>query len=239
MTDRPAIMSGPMVRALLREILVGTGRTQARWPAWQQCDPRRLPRNARQIDFADGQCLGTRWEAPTIWQSVKPGDRLWVRESFFAIDGFTRPVEGTCAHLFGYDVPGRDREWVQPGIGRVIEFRCHLNGWGGRGGRRYPSIHMPRWASRLTLLVTATRMERVQEISDADAMAEGVDHANRAGIDIDIDGEAWYGAYRDAFPALWQSLHTKPGTRWEDNPEVCVISFRPVLANIDALEVAG
>ena len=80
-----------------------------------------------------------------------------------------------------------------------------------------PSIHMPRWASRITLEVVSVRVERLQEISETDALAEG------------INGEELFraqGYAPDAFRKLWDSLNAKRGYGWAKNPYVWVIEFK-------------
>jgi hypothetical protein len=78
-----------------------------------------------------------------------------------------------------------------------------------------PSIHMPRWASRLTLEITEVRVERLQEMTDTDGMREGW----QCGADLDYLPRLWY---RD----LWDSLNAKRGHGWDKNPWVWVVSFR-------------
>jgi len=104
-----------------------------------------------------------------------------------------------------------------------------------------PSIHMPRWASRLTLEVTEVRVQKVQEITDSDALAEGVYQIladdghplHRAAFDRSQtwgpdgpDREQKYAGARDAFAALWDSLNAKRGYGWDVNPWVWALTFR-------------
>lgn len=105
-------------------------------------------------------------------------------------------------------------------------------------GQSVPSIHMPRWASRLTLTVTDVRVQRLQEISEADAIAEGVDTAEAImaaviGLENPLPPNPVVGAYAQ----LWNTLHDKPGERWEDDPWVVAVSFTVAHGNIDALVV--
>ena len=155
---------------------------------------------------------------PSPWQRVRPGDRLWVRES-----AYYRPDATVYA---ADDRPGE----------------C-MNGW----GRKRPSIHMYRWASRLTLVVTAARIERLQEIGEADAKAEGARHFD----DIKIVSHGPYGkpcrwsmenppstdhclsTPRFAFANYWNKLHGLGS--WAADPECVVLTFAVHNRNIDAM----
>lgn len=93
-----------------------------------------------------------------------------------------------------------------------------------------PSIHMPRWASRLTLTVTDVRVQRLQDISECDAVAEGC--AGCLGPNPDFPDE-WDPTPQEEFHNLWNSLHDKPGTRWDDNPWLYALTFTVAQGNID------
>lgn len=103
------------------------------------------------------------------------------------------------------------------------------------GNRWRPSIHMPRWASRLTLELTEVRVERLQAISEVNARAEGChhngpcDHARRSCEEIGCFGP---NSYRGVYADLWNSIDG-PGS-WEANPWVWVLSFRVHQQNVDA-----
>ncbi len=93
-----------------------------------------------------------------------------------------------------------------------------------------PAIHMPRWASRLTLELTDVRVERLQDISEQDAIAEGADR-----LVMDDDGkfyESANGTHRCGYAGLWD--HINGDGSWDENPFVWCISFRTILANIDS-----
>lgn len=115
-------------------------------------------------------------------------------------------------------------------------------------GKGVPSIHMPRWASRITLGVGRVRIERLQDISEADAIAEGLIFRSwevESGGDMEIC-EGWssdrFSAFKwgvgetavEGYEILWNSLHAKPGDTWNDNPWVTAVTFDPRLGNIDA-----
>ena len=118
-----------------------------------------------------------------------PGDRLWVRETF-------------CFR--GETIEGRDRYRYRADVDPATD------GW-----RWTPAIHMPRRACRLVLEVTGVRVERLQEISDMDAMREGCEQLG------DNDG-----AFRASYRLLWDSLNAKRGFCWSVNPWVWVIEFK-------------
>jgi len=161
---------------------------------------------------------------PSSWQKVKPGDRLWVREN--ARFGGWDPGGDYEIASIGYTADGafRSAKVPQPSICQPF-----------KSGKKTPSIHMPRWASRLTLEVTATKIERLQNISEEDARAEGV--TQRALSDRAQDRfcrmKPWPELYRPMFSLLWRDLHGSDA--WDANPEVIALSFTVHKANIDAM----
>jgi hypothetical protein len=215
MTDTTIIMQPSSVRAILREIeRAGTGKTMTRRLGWRECE-----RNSCKTMFYPETKLptpGPHWH-PTIWQSVKPGDRLWIRETWrtHAMFDHIKPRDLTTTSI-GYKADG----WTDE-----------------RMGKTRVSIHMPRRCSRLTLTVTATRMERVQEISEADCEAEGIGEPYLGDQDPPFECDSTMVSRQMQYRNLWKQLHTKPGHRWEDNPEVVVLQFTPSLCNIDAMGV--
>ena len=88
-------------------------------------------------------------------------------------------------------------------------------------GRWRPSIHMPRWASRITLNATSVRVERVQDISNLGAFAEGTPDLRTHDNDWDL---------RDCYSHLWDSINAKRGFGWDSNPWVWVVGFERVTA---------
>lgn len=201
-----------MVRALL------DGRkTMTRRLAWQRCKDGAHP----PYDKAE--------HAPSPWQKMRAGDRLWVREN--GLESKTAPLFRCFAHDA---TPGR--YWVDTDGGRygasysgaiTRESMIRSGSWKVR-----PSIHMPRWASRLTLLVTATKIERLQSITPADAIAEGIaPAANSQTIDCDTPNPVH--GFRD----LWNSLHGADA--WAANPMVVALSFKVHKVNIDRMVEAA
>ncbi len=150
--------------------------------------------------------MGWRMTTHQLWPKFEMGGRLWVKETFTGADD--------PAHL-----------------GCVL-YRAD----GERSVRWRPSIYMPRWASRITLEVTDVRVERVQEISEDDALAEGIEPGEVC-RHPEICGRAGESALQcmqaHHFLHLWDSINgKKPGCSWDDNPWVWVIEFR----HIDGLD---
>lgn len=206
MNEKQILFSGEMVRAILdgrktqtrRVIKPQTehGITMCHWSdsGWAIAD---APN-----EFGNQACTCKRVSAPY----GNAGDLLWVRETW------------QYAESSGYDSPSDNRQetwqadWPSP-----IWYRATDAGEVDCKWR--PSIFMPRWASRLTLRVTAVRVERVQEISEADAKAEGV----TAWCDTK-DGKV----YQPEFRMLWDSINAKRGYSWDSNPWVWVVEFERV-----------
>ncbi len=160
----------------------------------------------------EGRKTQTRRLGEARW---KKGDRLWVRETFYCdhFDYPNAPIEAMGSMLH-YRADFDPRAWEAGSPDDV-------DGDGRRSAWR-PSIHMPRWACRLTLRVAEVRDERLQDISGADVLAEGVDN----GRSNPTMGQRWETMQRIAFAVLWDSI-AKPGKRWADNPPVSVTTFEP------------
>ena len=165
----------------------------------------------RHIDSAPPACF-FQWlrERCTYGQ---PGDRLWVREAFMH-----EPAD-YCWEA-SVSIPCRPAETV---------YRADHDG-DTRGAGWKPSIHMPRALSRITLEITGVRVERLQDISEADAIAEGVHPGGACLPDDDTSSFSRIGPVCNAsFPvaryaALWESINGAGA--WEKNPLVWVIEFR-------------
>lgn len=192
MKDRPILMSAPMVRA----ILAGT-----------KIQTRRVVKD-RHIDAAPPACF-FQWLRDHCPYG-QPGDRLWVREAWCPI--YPQDPHYNGGRPIGIDYKAsHSRESDQ---WRVMD---------DLGTRRWkPSIHMPRWASRILLEITGIRVERLQDISETDALAEGSrDWADEQDTPArDIPG----GETRLIYRQLWESING-PGT-WDANPWVWVIELR-------------
>lgn len=147
----------------------------------------------------------------------KPGDQLWVRESFILNEYDGKLVE------FTYQADGEIRTIKQPYGDSVRGYSLVEK------PKTYPSSHMPRWASRIQLEITDIRVERVQDISPQACLAEGITTglaglANRDDIS-ETAKRARDNAYRAVFSRLWDSINAKRGFGWDANPWVWVIKF--------------
>lgn len=220
MTDRQIIFGAPMVRALLE---------------WRKTQTRRVLKPQPQP--CGGKIPGAIYENDFLWPTktpgvgvvsckpfppqkyledfpipYAPGDRLWVREACALWTGAHRDVV--------YRASVTDDEWA------ALRHDAALGFWTTRS-----PIHMPRWASRITLTVTDVRVQRLQEISEADAAAEGVVPTWPDGVPISHDGTGavCIAAFRD----LWNSIHGPDA--WDANPWVAAISFSVQRGNIDRM----
>ena len=143
-----------------------------------------------------------------------PGDRLWVRETFYCdhCDYPNAPVD-EMRLLLEYRADHRCRDW---------EAGCPCSDDQGRGSWR-PSIHMPRWASRITLEVTGVRVERLQAITEEGAKAEGVK------VPMIVERIREQPTHVTTFRDLWDSINGKrPGCDWASSPWVWVVQFKRV-----------
>lgn len=193
MRERPIIFSAPMVRAIL-----SGAKTQTR----RIIKPQPTPCIGGGINWYDKgrSFIGSPENFRSYCPYGKPGDRLWVRETW-----------GAWPHMLG----GVQRE--------SLRYRADGEYQNEHGARRWRSpIHMPRWASRITLEITDVRVERLQDISGMDAKREGVSvpaHLPHDGADLDYA--------RREYRRLWQSING-PGS-WETNPWVWVIEFKKLV----------
>lgn len=185
----------------------------------------------------------TNWQGAVIYE---PGDRLWMRERFrFFACGDDCEV---TYFADGSVMQSGPNSGEVPDESLVGYFKMVDRSRAAGGGVNYPSIHMPRWASRLHMLVTDVRIQRLQDISEADCIAEGPRVKGWAqfgagrwgdkpssldGVMVHTDQEHVYATPRCWYRELWQSLHTKPGERWDDNPWVLALTYDVLKGNID------
>ena len=209
MKERPILFSGPMVRAILDgrktqtrrvvkpQIVKPSGWGSVLGQGFGFIDDGRYAENGDHLIF---RC-----------PYGSPGDRLWVRETWYIDDSrFKKIAKKRPKWLEPLDLYFRaDGECCK----QIPECQCADVGptpWRS-------SIHMPRWASRVTLEVVGLRVERIQDISEEDARAEGVADTPR------VEGVA---ACRRLFGELWDSTNAKRGFSWKKNPWVWVVEFR-------------
>jgi len=207
--ERPILFSGPMVRAIL------DGRkTQTR-----RVVKLRDPSGTYAVHDEDGFPLsmddGGNWRGDRPPYGF-PGDRLWVRESFWQA---VRSTQGPCGEYSSYwgDTIEYAEQRSKPG--------WHNDNQYGKGWMaRRPSIYMPRSASRITLEVVSVRVERLNDISEEDAIAEGLETDDGREF-RSAPGSPWRIEAVDAFEDLWDSINEKKHP-WSSNPWVWVVEFK-------------
>ena len=224
MKERPILMSAPMVRALL-----DGSKTQTRRVVKPQFAPDAIPCEMVATNERGHQIVGHSgmWWCEADGNHEKavrcpygqPGDRLWVRETWNWFDPKSIPEQRLGMRA---DFTGKEGErQIQWCAAYAADGPLPYPGYDGRDHWR-PSIHMPRWASRITLEITGVRVERVQEIDIADASAEGVTDTGSLILDKNEQG----GPIAE-YAVLWESING-PGS-WEQNPWVWVIEFKLVV----------
>ena len=204
MKERPILFNGEMVRAIL-----SGAKTQTR----------RVVKILKQKHDGNNGYMFTNPSGQVVRQQCPhgiPGDRLWVRETFVPCVGIgsTKATIFNCIYVTFKDGGQKTRKGeISEGLKPFSEY--------APGAFDYikwkPSIHMPRWASRINLEITNVRVERIQDISEDDAICEGV---TRSVNDYeDISGI-------DCLERLWDSINKKRGFGWDKNPWVWVIEFK-------------
>lgn len=244
MRDVPIIFSAPMVRALLDGRKTQTRRLVPQPPAecginymlgeesWLPVEKRTSVRRAFEAwtgPLFRNRPAGHLCGSFDITPRFQPRDRLWVRESGRELRAASNP----------HPREPRD-EWTSCGFRYSADGAVTYLGdaVGHDDERSRPSIHMPRWASRLTLVVEQVRVERLQDITREDVYAEGAitdewlqwrEDAGNIGMPegSSIEDE------RDVFARLWTSLHGDDA--WDANPWVVALTFRVIRSNIDAI----
>jgi hypothetical protein len=215
MNEHPIIFSGEMVRAILEGRKTQTRRviTQAHdgfspaaavyparesgWIAW-------WPRDWNGLAAFTKEQYQNGFECPY----GKVGDHLWVRETWkpYCITSDIRAPQ-----RLGIIYRADNSQILNPAAINVWRMD-RVNKW-------RPSIHMPRWASRITLEITGVRAERLQDISQADARDEGVECPLGSHSDLEI-------GYRLAYRDLWDSINAKSSYTWDGNNWVWAITFK-------------
>lgn len=211
--ERPILFSGEMVRAILdgrktqtRRVVKknASGRAALGGKNWHLGDP----------------------DAVLACPYGQPGDRLWVKETW-------RPwndVDLWDVVQYRADMSIRKPDGLSENDGFRFNAECEATIQDQIDGNKSPwkpSIFMPHWASRLTLEIVRVRVERLQEIGEEDAMAEGMPN-NHATHWPDDDPGYIDDVYRRNYAHIWNTLNAKRGFGWDANPWVWVIDFKRV-----------
>ncbi len=200
-TERPILLKHEMVRAILDGRKTQTRRAMK-------------PQPEGGLDFTPFAPFGVvnGKGNPLICRHGQPGDRLWVRETWQHLHN-----EGQKADEF--------EQWQQNSIDCFYLADESSPNNKPMSGRWRPSIHMPRWASRITLEITDVRVERLQDISAEDARAEG---CLKPELPPEVRGVAgdFVADERTTFAILWNRING-PGS-WAANPWVWVIEFKRI-----------
>jgi len=208
MDGKPILFSAPMVRALLDGSKTQTRRilkvpSGADFFSFDEAVDTEGIHHGPAAWFVDQDDLGL---APLFCPYGQAGGTLWVRETWAR--NWNQLSETRMDRSYVYRADGEARAMDN---GTELPWR--------------PSIHMPRLASRITLEITAVRVERLQGISDADARAEGAPPYDE-GIDEPPPDSDYQWSYCAAYRRLWESING-PGS-WDLNPFVWVIEFAKV-----------
>ncbi len=222
MKTHPILFSSPMINALLE------GR---------KTQTRRILKGSREfkgpysVEYMEQYKNHEGWS--TICPYGSPGDLIWARETteadYATSDAVTLAKYAADASPVLYPGPEQDEHSEQAYGGSIAHW------WYSKDA--CPSIHMPRWASRLTLELTGVRVERLQDISESDALAEGCDpYMPGEGIIKPPrypDEHQYRPDYKTGYEVLWNSING-PGS-WERNEWVWVIGFRCIQSNVDTV----
>lgn len=241
MKERPI----PFTVGMLRALQEGRKTQTRRVVALRQFGPSDTP--GYDWTFRGTRRGATRGSGSECWQDFRtadllslcpygvPGDRLWVRETHAFHEDYLRQVGYAADGAWGSCGGDGDGGWEFARHGWIsgVAQGEERGKWVGRDyfGRWRSPRFMPRWASRILLEVTGVRVERVQAISEADVLAEGLVREE------DLPGEAFpyrYGlpgaltnrTHYAAFARLWDGINAARGHSWESNPWAWAISFR-------------
>lgn len=190
MAEKPILFSGEMVKAILAGRKTMTRRVVKMMSAIATID------GVPHVEDQHGD-----WRLLVKFSPYRVGDTLWVRETW-------------CPLNLDYEAAPRNVSVPLDGANVICSYRAdHRDPRGDAKPLQWrPSIFMPRWASRITLRITDVRVERLQSITEADAMAEGIEH--------DPHVHTWL-----KFASLWNGINAGRGYSWDANPWVWIISF--------------
>jgi hypothetical protein len=224
MKERPILFSGPMVRAILEGKKTQTRRVVRPQPILKPCADEKV---GHAWHWKKGRREAIWWEKIATPMSMLqhcpyggPGDRLWVRETWYSVAENDQLKPTKMPHG-----PNSEQHWgYVAGLYNKFSGKVGKPGKPQWAGKTRASIHMPRWASRLTLEVTGVRVERLQDITEDDIVAEGISLIKGKGWHNPVDNRC-YPRAEWAFQYLWDSINAKRGFGWEVNPWVWVVSF--------------
>ncbi|HEK0073075.1 TPA: hypothetical protein SMO17_005166 [Pseudomonas aeruginosa] len=209
MKERPILFTGPMVRAILEGRKTVTRRVVTPQPDFlgSMVDPN-----------TPFETLDAGLHARITCPYGEPGDRLWVREAWAA--------DAQVDAIAPSDLSQGEPIWYPADLS-VRQTGCSMIS----KGRVRPSIHMPRWACRILLEITAVRVERLQDISEEQAEAEGTQGCvPYCQSPYDSDGapacDCMSLTCKESFQALWSSING--AASWDANPWVWVVEFKRV-----------
>jgi hypothetical protein len=241
--ERPILFSAPMVRAILEGRKTVTRRAVKGWQQPQIEDDglwfavaQRHPRWGFGVSGDDAKACGAELARSGCCPYGRPGDRLWVRETFALLgnedgccidwhDNLVKGDERDAARIYRASCPPDDYGLNQ--IPPKAEWKPDTEAMEYDGAWR-PGIHMPRWASRILLEIADVRVERLQDITGDQAEAEGVDAAM---CQIYLESSPSRFECREAvihgFAGLWESINGAGA--WDANPWVWVVEFKRVM----------
>lgn len=211
MGDKPIIFSAPMIRALLDDRKHQTRRVLKPQPL---ADMSLIGIYAPKLTAVFG------YETPDSDLKVRlrfmPRDRVWVKEKYAIVPSTAyRMSEGV-------------NQTVNPSDSDMAAV--YAAGWERSKPSWKSPMFMPKWASRITLIITDVRVQRLQDISEDDAIAEGCSRDDPINPCRNPGVKGFY--------HTWQSINSKRGFDWSSNPWVAAYSFQVVKTNIDMLEAA-
>lgn len=229
--ERPILYSAPMVRAILDDRKTQTRRV-IKFPEnvsvetvnhWSKAPVAGYGLKGEFVPLNINGGISTKafYEHSIKCPYGQPGDRQWVRENTEKDDDTSDIVT-----LSRYCADGKP---VLYSGSEDAAYDGTVAHWDYSRDVR-PSIHMPRWASRIDTLIKDIRIERLQDISEQDALAEGLfkfPHKNDFAYAYDENDKHGHGSARGAFHALWDSINAKTHP-WESNPWVWVIDFKRI-----------
>lgn len=211
--EKPILFSGPMVNAILEGRKTQTRRVIKNLDGvWRFVETNHSKIEPNKAFIQDK--YGDYHPMPCPYGEI--GDHLWVRETWLTDEKYDHTKPSEIPRGASIEYPATDLPY-------------HL-------GKKRQSIFMPRWASRITMEITDIHIERLQDITDKDALAEGIQQFTKDGVGFKYGLDGWNWSYLNgspymcrtpiiAFEDLWGSINGKKHP-WESNPWVWVVEFK-------------